>query len=164
MASSQETFNKREKEKKRLKKRLDKQQKLAERKANSPGGGLDNMIAYVDENGQITDTPPNPAHRKNVNVDTIKIGVAKREVEEANAIHKGRVEFFNSQKGFGFIKELETQEKFFVHVNSLTEEIRENDIVTFETERSFKGMNAVRVKKVLPPPLKDLTSTEAGPV
>ena len=60
MASSQETFSKREKEKKRLKKRVDKQAKLADRKANSPGGGLDNMMAYVDENGRITDTPPNP--------------------------------------------------------------------------------------------------------
>jgi len=151
MASSQETFSKREKEKKRLKKRLDKQQKLAERKANSPGGGLENMIAYVDENGRITDTPPNPANRRSVNPDTIKIGVAKREVEEANSIHTGRVEFFNTAKGFGFIKDPETQEKYFVHVNSLTEEIREGDTVTFETERSFKGMNAVRVKKVTPP-------------
>ena len=148
MASSQETFSKREKEKKRLKKRLDKQAKLAERKANSPGGGLDNMIAYVDENGRITDTPPDPSNRTKVNPDTIRISIQKREIEEANAIRKGRVEFFNSSKGFGFIKDVDTQEKFFVHVNSLTEEIREGDTVTFEAERSFKGMNAVRVKKV----------------
>jgi cold shock CspA family protein len=148
MASSQETFSKREKEKKRLKKRLDKQQKLAERKANSPGGGLENMIAYVDENGRITDTPPNPSNRKKVNPESIQISVQKREAEEASSIRNGKVEFFNTQKGFGFIKELDTEEKYFVHVNSLTEEIREGDMVTFETERSFKGMNAVRVKKV----------------
>ncbi len=148
MASSQETFSKREKEKKRLKKRLDKQQKLAERKANSPGGGLENMTAYVDENGRISDTPPNPLNKKKVNPDSIQISVQKREIEEANSIRKGRVEFFNSQKGFGFIKELETQEKYFVHINSLEEEVVEGDTVMFETERSFKGMNAVRVKKV----------------
>ena len=148
MASSQETFSKREKEKKRLKKRLDKQQKLAERKANSPGGGLENMTAYVDENGRISDTPPNPLNIKKVNPDSIQISVQKREIEEANSIRKGRVEFFNSQKGFGFIKELETQEKYFVHINSLEEEVVEGDTVMFETERSFKGMNAVRVKKV----------------
>ncbi len=148
MASSQETFSKREKEKKRLKKRVDKQQKLAERKANSPGGGLDNMIAYVDENGRITDTPPNPSNRTKVNPDNIRISTQKKEIEELNAIKKGRVEFFNPAKGFGFIKDVETVEKYFVHVNSLTEEIKEGDMVTFETERSFKGMNAVRVKKV----------------
>jgi len=148
MASSQETFNKRDKEKKRLKKRLDKQQKLADRKANSQGGGLENMMAYVDENGHITDTPPNPANRKKIDAGSIEIGVPKREMEETTSIRKGRVEFFNHSKGFGFIKELDTQEKYFVHVNGLIEEIKENDMVTFEIERSFKGMNAVRVKKV----------------
>ncbi len=147
MASSQETFNKKEKEKKRLKKRLDKQKKLADRKANSQGGG-GNMIAYVDENGQITDTPPNPTNRKKIDAENIIISVPKREMEEISSIRKGKVEFFNHSKGFGFIKEVDTQEKYFVHVNSLTEEIAENDMVTFEIERSFKGMNAVRVKKV----------------
>jgi cold shock CspA family protein len=148
MAGSQETYNKRDQEKKRLKKRLDKQQKLADRKANSPGGGLDNMIAYVDEYGQITDTPPDPATRKKIDAGSIEIGVPKRETVETPSVRKGRVEFFNHSKGFGFIKEVDSQEKFFVHVNNLTEEIREGDVVTFELERGFKGMSAVRVKKV----------------
>ena len=147
MAGSQETFNKKNKEKKRLKKRLDKQQKLADRKSSSKGGGLESMIAYVDEYGHITDTPPNPANKKKIDAKSIEIGVPKREKEEVTSIRKGTVEFFNQSKGFGFIKETDSQEKFFVHVNSLTEEIREGDLVTFETERSFKGMNAVRVKK-----------------
>jgi len=148
MAGSQETFNKKDKEKKRLKKRLDKQQKLAVRKANSQGGGLENMIAYVDENGQITDTPPNPANRKKIDAESIEIGVPKREKEELTLERKGKVDFFDSSRGFGFIKDPDTQERFFVHVNSLTEEIREGDMVTFEIERGLKGMNAVRVKKV----------------
>jgi cold shock CspA family protein len=148
MASSQETFNKREKEKKRLKKRLDKQKKGEQRKANAQGGGLENMMAYVDENGRITDTPQNPSDRKKIDVESIRIGVPKREELEVTSIRKGRVDFFNSSKGFGFIKETDTQERYFVHVNGLTEEIKENDVVTFEIERSFKGMNAVNVKKV----------------
>ncbi len=148
MASSQETYNKRDQEKKRLKKRLDKQQKLADRKANSPGGGLENMIAYVDENGNITDTPPDPSTRKRIDAGSIEIGVPKRETVETPSVRKGRVEFFNHSKGFGFIKDADSQEKFFVHVNSLTEEIKEGDMVTFELERGFKGMSAVRVKKL----------------
>jgi cold shock CspA family protein len=148
MASSQETYNKRDQEKKRLKKRLDKQQKLADRKANSQGGGLDNMIAYVDEFGQISDTPPDPATRTKIDAGSIEIGVPKRETVESPSVRKGRVEFFNHSKGFGFIKESDSQEKFFVHVISLTEEVREGDMVTFELERGFKGMSAVRVKKV----------------
>jgi len=148
MAGSQETFNKKDKEKKRLKKRRDKEQKQAERKANSQGGGLENMIAYVDEYGQITDTPPNPANRKKIDPASIELGVPKRDMVETPSVRTGRVDFFDSSKGFGFIKELETQERFFVHVNGLIEEIKESDTVTFEIERGLKGMNAVRVKKV----------------
>jgi cold shock CspA family protein len=147
MGSSQESYNKRDQEKKRLKKRLDKQKAMAERKANSPGGGLDNMIAYVDENGRITDTPPDPATRTKIDASSIQIGVPKREAVETPSVRKGRVEFFNYQKGFGFIKELDSQEKFFVHANNCVVEIKENDVVTFELERGFKGMSAINVKK-----------------
>ncbi len=65
-----------------------------------------------------------------------------------DVVRKGKVEFFNDSKGFGFIKEIGTEEQFFVHINGLTERVTENDMVTFELERGLKGMNAVRVKKV----------------
>jgi cold shock CspA family protein len=148
MAGSQETFNKKDKEKKRLKKRLDKQKKIAERKANAQSGGPANMIAYVDEYGRISDTPPNPANRKTITADSIELGVPKRDIIEPAAERKGRVEFFNLSKGFGFIKEIDSQDKYFVHATSLTEEIKEGDMVTFKVERGMKGMNAVQVKKV----------------
>jgi cold shock CspA family protein len=106
------------------------------------------MIAYVDENGRITDVPPDPSARKKIDADSIQLGVPKRDAEEVSTIRKGRVEFFNTSKGFGFIKEDDTQEKYFVHANNLTEVIIEGDQVTFEIERTFKGLNAVRVKKV----------------
>lgn len=148
MAKSQQTFNKKAIEEKRLKKRKEKQEKKEERKANSQGGGLENMMAYVDENGYITDTPPDPTKKKKINIDDIEISIPKREKEETNSVRKGKVEFFNDTKGFGFIKETDTQVQYFVHVNGLLEVIKENDIVTFELERGMKGMNAVRVKKV----------------
>ncbi len=153
MGKSQETYNKKEKEKKRLKKRQDKLKRQEARKAsaeaNAESGksGFDNMIAYVDENGNITDTPPDLTKKKKVNAKSIEIGVPKREKEEVDAVRHGRVEFFNDSKGFGFIKERDTNEKYFVHVNGLLEDIRENDVVSFELERGMKGMNAVRVKK-----------------
>jgi cold shock CspA family protein len=148
MAKSQESVNKKEKETKRFKKQKDKQQKSELRKKNSQGGGLDNMMAYVDENGMLTDTPQDPTKKKIIDVSTIKIGVSKRDEEEVPAIRKGRVDFYNDSKGFGFIKELVTQERYFVHVNGLIDEIKENDTVTFELERGLKGLNAVKVKKV----------------
>lgn len=147
MGKSQETFGKKEKEKKRLKKRKDKLERKEERKANSQkGAALEDMLMYVDENGQLTDTPPDPTKKKKINAKNIEISVPKREdVPEDNGPKKGKVEFFNDQKGYGFIKELETQEKFFVHINGCVDDIAEGDKVTFELERGLKGMNAVNV-------------------
>lgn len=150
MARSQETFGKKEKEKKRKKKREEKLKKKEERKANSnKGAGLDDMMAYVDEYGNITDTPPDPTKKKvEIDAESIELGVPKREEVVMDAVRKGKVEFFNDQKGFGFIKEDETNEKFFVHVNGCTEVIVENDKVSFELEQGLKGLNCVRVKKI----------------
>jgi cold shock CspA family protein len=148
MAKSQETFGKKEKEKKRLKKRQDKQQKLEERKLNATGGGLENMIAYVDENGNITDTPPNPNRKREVIAENIAVSIPKKLADEEPALRKGRLEFFNDSKGYGFIKETGTGESFFVHVNGMIGEVKEGDTVSFELERGLKGMNAVRVNKV----------------
>lgn len=151
MARSKTTFNKRELENKRLKKREDKQLKKEERKSASPGGGLDSMIAYVDENGVITSTPPDPTKRKVVDAESIELGVPRRLESDADAIRVGRVDYFDHSKGFGFIMEQGTQERFFVHVSGLLEELKENDVVTYDVERGQKGMNAVRVKKYQAP-------------
>jgi cold shock CspA family protein len=142
------TFEKREKEKKRLQKQNEKKRRKEERKANAPGGGLDSMMAYVDENGRITSTPPDPTKAKvAIDASTIEVGVPKRVEVEVAAERVGRVDFFDDAKGFGFIKEDGTQERFFVHRTGLLDEVTEGAKVTFELERGQKGMNAVRVKK-----------------
>ncbi len=58
MAKSQATFMKKQLEKNRLKRKEDKEQRKQERQQSSAGGGLDNMMAYVNEFGEITSTPP----------------------------------------------------------------------------------------------------------
>ncbi len=151
MGRSQETFNKKEKEKKKQKKKQDKEQKKEERKANSDKGkGIDEMMAYVDEFGNITDTPPDPTKKKkNIKAEDIQIGVAKQEAPDpADAIRKGTITFFNESKGYGFIKDHETQDSVFVHVNGLIDNVHENDKVTFETEMGQKGLNAIKVKLI----------------
>ena len=147
MAKSQETFSKKEKEKKRLKKRQDKLIKKEERKADSVGGSLESMMAYVDEYGNITDTPPDPTKKKKIIASNIEIGVPKREDEPEAAARQGKISYWNDSKGYGFIKDLITQENVFVHVNGTLETVKEGDTVTFEVERGQKGMNAVGVKK-----------------
>jgi cold shock CspA family protein len=148
MAKSQETFSKKEKEKARLKKRQDKQVKREENKSNPKKSGLQDMIAYVDEFGNLTSTPPDPSKKRVIRAEDIEIGVPTRVKEDMSAVRTGRVDFFNHEKGFGFIKENDTQEKYFVHVSSLTVEIEEGDKVSFEVEQGQKGWNAVRVVKI----------------
>jgi len=61
-------------------------------------------------------------------------------------MNKGTVKFFNESKGFGFIKDEETSEEYFVHATGLKDQISENDEVTFNLEQGRKGLNAVDVK------------------
>ncbi|MEN8137713.1 MAG: cold shock domain-containing protein [Bacteroidota bacterium] len=149
MAKSQQSFGKKEREKKRLKKKQDKALRKEERKANSKeGGNWEDMIAYVDEFGNITDTPPDPdKKKKKIDASSIVLGIPKKEEVFVDPIKKGKIDFFNDSKGFGFIKEQDTQEKYFVHINGLIDKVVEGDKVTFELEQGMKGMNAVRVKK-----------------
>lgn len=149
MARSQQTFGKKEKEKKRLKKREEKAKRKEERRANSKGGAFEDMIVYVDENGQFTDTPPDPSNKVKVDAESIVIGIPKKEeMEPEDPTRQGKVSFYDSSKGFGFIIDSENNEKYFCHVSGLIDEIAENDKVTFELEKGMKGMNAVRVKLV----------------
>ena len=149
----QETMGKKEKEKKKQKIRRDKEEKKEERKLNNnKGKGLDAMMAYVDDDGNITSTPPDPRKKKVINPDTIQIGAAKREpVDPADLIRTGVVTFFNEAKGYGFITDLKSQESVFVHVNQLSEAIQEKDRVVFEVEMGPKGANAINVKKEAKP-------------
>ena len=148
MARSQETFNKKEAEKRKAQKRKEKEQRKEERKANAKEGkSLEEMMAYVDEDGNITSTPPDPTKKRVIKEEDIMLGARKIEATNpADAIRKGRVTFFNDSKGYGFIKDLQSQESIFVHINALTGPIKENDKVTFEVEKGFKGPTAVRVK------------------
>jgi len=61
---------------------------------------------------------------------------------------QGTVKFFNSEKGFGFIKSDTSKEDVFVHATGLIDEIKENDSVEFEMQQGRKGMNAVNVTVV----------------
>ena len=149
MAKSQQTFNKSEKEKKRLKKREDKKKKMDARKAEAKEHGKKGIeFAYVDHFGNLTDTPPDPAQKFKVEAESIQISVPKTlegDKEAFNPVRKGTVSFFDTSKGFGFIVDGENQEKYFCHVSGLVDEITEGNLVSFELEKGMKGMNAVKV-------------------
>lgn len=146
MAKAQTNFGKQEAEKKRLQKKNEKEERRLARQANKGQG--EDMIAYVDENGNITSTPPDPTKKKEVALESIRIGVARQEDREPeDATRTGTVTFFNSAKGYGFIKDAASQESIFVHANNLGGlTITEGNKVTFEVEPGMKGPTAVRVK------------------
>ncbi len=146
MSRSQESFNKKEVRNKKEKKRKEKEMKKLTRK-DSDKGSFDDMIAYVDENGMISSTPPDPSKKIAVKLEDIEISIPKSDPNQVfDPIRKGSVTFFNTSKGFGFIRDLETQESVFVHVNNLLEEIKEGNLVNYEVEMGQKGPTAVQVK------------------
>ncbi|MBI2257377.1 MAG: cold shock domain-containing protein [Flavobacteriia bacterium] len=61
-------------------------------------------------------------------------------------MNKGIVKFFNESKGFGFIKDEDSNKEYFVHISGLVNKVRENDQVTFDLQEGKKGLNAVNVK------------------
>lgn len=151
MARSQDTFNKREREKQRIKKQQEKQEKMKERKSGKEKGkSLDDMMAYLDENGNLTSTPVDPRIKQTFRQEDIEIGVPKQEARQPNALRTGVVAFFNDHKGFGFINDTETRERIFVHVNELSAPIKENDRVTFQIGKGVKGPIAMNVELVKP--------------
>jgi cold shock CspA family protein len=147
MGRSQESFNKKEVRKKKEKKRLDKEKKRATRKDGDKKGGLDSMIAYVDENGMLTSTPPDPTTKTKTKIEDIEVSVPKMdESMKPDPIRRGRLTFYNDSKGYGFIRDAVTQESIFVHVNEFKDDIMEGNMVSFEVEKGPKGPAAVRVK------------------
>lgn len=149
MAKSQETFGKKEKQKNKLKKRQEKAEKMEERKAHAKKGkSLDEMMVYIDENGNFSSTPPDPRKKKVFNSEDMQIAIPRQEERGPEEPRNGVVTFFNMDKGYGFIKDLQSQESVFIHVNQLSEPIKEHDKVMFEVEMGHKGLNAINVKKI----------------
>jgi cold shock CspA family protein len=145
-----ETWNKKERERNKQLKKKEKLEKRQERKlTNNGGNGLENMLAYVDENGNLSSKPADPRKKISINVEDIEINVPKqREVLPEDLIQVGVVTLFKVDKGYGFIKNLETQESYFFHVKSLVDPVKENNKVNFEIEKGPKGLNAVNVRIV----------------
>ena len=148
MAKSKETFSKKEKEK---------LIRSEERKSNASGGGLDSMMAYVDEYGRIVDAPVDPSTRIEIDAESIEIGIPRREEsDEDEASDSGTVIFFNDSKGYGFIKDKASGENIFVHAANLSAPIAERDEVTFDKSRGQKGWVALNVK-IIPKETPSLT-------
>jgi cold shock CspA family protein len=163
MGRSQETFNKKDVRTKKEKKRKEKFARKLAKKENEKKGDLEDMIMYLDENGNFSDTPPDPTKKKKeIDIESIAVSIPRMENVEIDPIRKGVVTFFNDSKGFGFIKDSETQESVFVHINNVIDEIKENNMVNYEVEMGMKGPTATNVK-IYKEPIKPPTPAPVAP-
>jgi cold shock CspA family protein len=148
MARAKETVGKKEKEKKKAQKKREKEERKEERKANNnKGKSLEDMMMYLDEDGNLSPTPPDPAKKKDISLEDIQLGAAKHDPEE-DGPRKGIVTFYNEAKGYGFINDLRSQKSIFFHANNTLEPIKEKNKVSFEIESGPKGLTAVRVSVI----------------
>ncbi len=151
MAKSQQTFNKKERDKKKRKKKQDKIERREQRKQEKAEKGklsFEDQIMYMDENGNLSPTPPDPTKKKVIKVEDIKLGVPQFTRPSMDIVRRGKVKFFNSEKGYGFLTDKETKESIFVHMNDCYDDIKENHIVTFEIGSGPRGPKAVNVVQV----------------
>ena len=136
------TSGKRDREKLKEQKRKEKLQRKEDRKSSGTSS-FEDMIAYVDANGVLSSTPPDK-QKEDVDVNDIAISVPKQEDVEIEPL-KGRIEHFNSDKGYGFVKDLGSSDKYFFHISAAPASIAQGDMVTFELERGTRGMNAINI-------------------
>lgn len=141
------TFSKREIEKSKRAKKLAKQKRREERK-NEPADTFKEMIAYVDAYGVITDEKPEPVEMEEIELEDIEVSVPKLEVEEHKGNPTGYVEHYNVNRGYGFIKEDNSVNKYFFHQSNAEYGIEESNKVSFNLERGPRGMNAIDVKLI----------------
>jgi cold shock CspA family protein len=147
MGRSQETFNKKEVRTKKEKKRKDKEQKRAKKKNEGKKSSFNDMIAYVDEYGKISSSPPDPGKKIIIAAESIELNITRNNTQAAqDFIRKGIVISFNTSKGYGFIRDLESQKSVFFHVNNLQEPVKEDNVVIFEIGKGPKGPSALKVR------------------
>ncbi len=135
---------KREREKLKESKRQEKQKR---REKNQSGGtsSFDDMIAYVDEFGVLHSTPPDTTHREEIDASTIEVSTPKQTETEV-VRPTGCVDYFDSAKGYGFIIDSQSKEKYFFHISSAPANIAQGNVVTFITEKSNRGLNAIDIE------------------
>jgi len=145
MGKSHESWSKREKEKRKQKKKELKQKRKEERQESGGKQDFDDMIAYVDQYGNIVDTPPDPNEEEEINAEDIVLGIPPKE-EREDEVNEGTVSFFDDSKGYGFINVKHSDQRLFTHISGHIDEIKEGNRVTFDVVPGDKGPMAVNVK------------------
>lgn len=138
-----DSYNKKEREKKKRKRKQDKAEKKKQKKLS---GETTEEFMYIDENGNLSPTPPDETKKEEINLEDIVISTPKSEATDKNKFLKnGTVKFYSKEKRYGFIEEAGTRTDYFVHEDNLIDSVKEKDKVIFELGSGPKGPIAVKV-------------------
>ncbi|WP_010255495.1 cold-shock protein [Myroides injenensis] len=138
-----DSFSKKENFKKKLQKQQEKAKRREERKSvNNKGKSLEDMLVYVDINGNLTDLPPDQQEAE-ANKRQHQRGYANS--QESDTAGTGTVTYYN-EKGYGFIIENKTQDNLFVHSTDISQPLKKGDKVSYTKQKTSKGLRAVDVK------------------
>jgi Cold shock proteins len=148
-----ETYSKKERNKKKLQKRKEKEQRRDEKRfeTSKSGRSLEDMIAYVDENGNLSSTPPDERKVSRIALEDIAISTPKEEAADPTALPTGTISYYDASKGYGFITNSRNQERIFVHRTQLADPsivLATGDKVEYQASRGPRGMQAELVRKV----------------
>ena len=65
----------------------------------------------------------------------------------------GKIKWFNSKKGYGFIKDDETQKDIFLHVSALEESklriLKEDQKIFYDIKEEKNKLQAINIKKII---------------
>ncbi|MFA6728864.1 MAG: cold shock domain-containing protein [Prevotella sp.] len=138
------SFNKRQKEKSKQKKKLEKQKRKELRKSQGKSS-IDDMIAYEDEYGHLHSSPDDIV-KDEVKLEDIEVSIPKKSDDgEGNGSLIGKVSYLNVEKGYGFIQQEDSRNSFYFRLSNAPDEIEIEDKVSFKTEDSARGKNAVDI-------------------
>lgn len=135
--------NKRDNEKKKEQKKKDKQLRKEARKGNATSS-FDDMIAYVDANGNLTDTPPTIGLKEEIDPTSIAISTPKMQ-EIAQEPLSATVDFFAPNRGYGFLRDTASGERVFFHISNAPDDITEGMHVSYEIGQGERGPAALNI-------------------
>jgi len=146
MGRSQESFRKKEQQKKREQKKKEKELRKENRSSNSDKGkSFEDMLAYVDEYGNITTEKPEETKKEDIKLEDIQISIPKMTEEDERI--SGKVKYLNEERGYGFLHTSHGERVFFLLAEA-PQAIQLDDNVTFKVVKSPKGLQASEIEKV----------------
>ena len=144
MGRSQESFNKKEREKKKKKRKQEKRERREQKKLQEK---TPVEFVYADEFGNLSTTPPDKNKKSEIKASDIQLVPQKKTIKDRPIyLRDGIIKHMDVDKGYGFIRDADTSQSYFVHSSELYDGVKLNDKVIFKVGKGPKGPIAIEVR------------------